>query len=222
MTSSRNPTNTELTQPSSSLPACVEDFSSAWAAPDTFDLRLAGPRQNLLNEVEALLQEGFEGIYYDFEPVADGDPAFLQLLEETRARFPHMVLSVATPQLKPPGLPAPSQLWSLSYYREVALRCDQVVLMGYDTLQPTSWMYSHYLAHQVRELTTLPAQFMVGLPCYDDNAPYHNAGSETLAAGIQGARAGGAQRLAIYCEWTCDQAEWQQWKDLWIKPDQSN
>jgi hypothetical protein len=76
-----------------------------------------------------------------------------------------------------------------------------------------------YLAHQVHELSTLPAEFLVGVPCYDVNPPYHNARAETLAAGIQGAQLGGAQRLALYCEWTCDPAEWQQWYDLWIKPE---
>lgn len=185
-------------------------------AGDTFDLSRPEARGRLLDEVQTLLESGFHGVHYDFEPLQDGDGNFLALLEETRRRFPEAWISVATPKLQPPGLWIPRQ-WGAAYFRQVAERCQQIVLMGYDTMHPNETLYRRFLAHQVYSLRRLlPCALMVGVPCYEDNAPYHNPRAESLAAGIEGARAGGADSLALYCEWTCDEREWEVWRRFWI------
>lgn len=185
-------------------------------AEDTVCLKNARWRRQLLDQLEALLGQGFDGVHYDFEPIREGDEGLIDLIRETRARFPGRLISVATPQLRPwcvsGSLPYLGWLWSRSFYTEVARHVDQVVLMGYDTLQPTSWLYTRYLAYQVSSLRDLPCQLMVGVPSYEDNQPFHNAQAETLAAGLEGARHGGAHYFALYCEWTTTPGEWRDWE----------
>ena len=135
-------------------------------------------------------------------PLADS-PAFCERLRESREAG--LLVSVATPQVRPPGLPLP-QLWSQDYYIRVGGLVDQVVLMGYDTCQPSQDLYTRYLAYQVQQVGTVSCQFLLGLPTYQDNAPYHNPAHETLAAGL--AAAGPADGVAIYAYWTTAEADW--------------
>lgn len=179
-------------------------------APDTLDLTKPG---NLQSSVQGLLQADFDGIHFDIEPVADEDPAFLLLLEETRRTLRGQFLSVAAPQLQPPGLPSllpgMSRLWSPAYAAQVGARCNQVILMAYDTFQPTSEMFSRYVAYQARTLrSVVPGELLIGVPSYEDNWPYHNPRAETLEAGLRGARHSGADGVALYAEWTTDPREW--------------
>ncbi|MCA9791463.1 MAG: hypothetical protein KC910_06695 [Candidatus Eremiobacteraeota bacterium] len=172
-------------------------------AEDTVDLSSARVRANIVATGSRLVEAGFDGIHYDLEPVREGDPNFLALLRESREAG--LLVSVATPQVRPPGLPLP-QLWSQDYYIRVGGLVDQVVLMGYDTCQPSQDLYTRYLAYQVQQVGTVSCQFLLGLPTYQDNAPYHNPAHETLAAGL--AAAGPADGVAIYAYWTTAEADW--------------
>lgn len=173
------------------------------AAEDTVDLSSARVRANLVATGRHLIEAGFDAIHYDLEPVREGDPNFLALLRESRQAG--LTVSVATPQARPPGLPLP-QLWSRDYYIRVGGLVDQVVLMGYDTCQPSQELYTRYLAYQVQQVGTVSCQFLLGLPTYEDNAPYHDPDHETLAAGL--AAAGPADGVAIYAYWTTSEQEW--------------
>src|SRR5687768_3651458 len=83
----------------------------------------------------AVREGGFDGVHLDPEPIGDGDPNVLKLLEEVRAALDRdAVLSIATPRIRPAlaELPLPElgpPMWSAGYYREVARRVDQVALM---------------------------------------------------------------------------------------------
>jgi hypothetical protein len=196
-------------------------------AEDTLALGDLQARRNLLGGLRELFSLGFAGVHYDVEPVEDGDAHFLDLLRDTRSGFPDKLLSVAAPQLQPPGLPkfipGMRRLWSSQYYAAVGELSDQVTLMGYDTFQPTQELYSRYLANQVRELRqVLRCEFLVGVPTYEDNPPYHNPDAETLGAGLEGARRGGAHAVAIYADWTTSQSEWDTFERVWQAPQLGN
>lgn len=182
-------------------------------APDTFDPARPGQLQET---IAGLLANGFDGVHFDIEPVPDQDPAFLRMLEQTRQTLRGRLLSVAAPQLQPPGvprfLPSMERLWSPEYAAEVGQRCDQIALMAYDTFQPTSSLFTRYVAYQARTLRgCLPCELLVGVPSYEDNWPFHNPRAETLAAGVLGARYSGVAQIALYAEWTTDSQEWDTW-----------
>lgn len=184
------------------------------AAADTVDLSRLDTRAQLGREIRGLVDAGFDGIQLDFEPLADGDPDFLRLLDELREG--PGVLAVAVPLLRPGSVPSAlpwmTRFWSEAGLSEVGRRVDQVALMGYDTMQPRAALYEQFLASQVsrarRALTGCRAALVVGLPTYEDNWPHHVAAAETLAAGWRGALRGGAADVAFYAEWTTDEAEW--------------
>ena len=189
------------------------------AAPDTLDLKNASALEQMVLEFRKLHRAGFEGLHLDVEPVRDGCPYFLNLLSRCRGG---PVVSVATPQLRSPlvpSVPPADRLWSESYYSEVGRRVDQVVLMGYDTLQPTEFLYQRYLTRQVRRLSLLLGpKLVVGVPTYDDNAPYHNPKAENLDTALRSVKLGATDRgpagVAIYAEWTTDSEEWRELKEF--------
>lgn len=128
-------------------------------------------------------------------------------------------LSVACPKLPlpcmGPAMPYRSWFWDIAYFQRVEQHCDEIALMGYDTMQPSPSLYARCLAYHVRNLRHgLKKEPVVGLPTYDDNWPYHTK-AETLGAGLQGARQGGARRIGLYAEWTTDTEEWRELEKTW-------
>jgi hypothetical protein len=145
----------------------------AWlgAHPTEDELHLWEPavRARLVQSVTEVLDDGFDGIHYDFEPVRDGDPHLLAILRETRSvtRSRGALLSISASHIEPyPGpaavlrtLRARTALWSADYLREVALLVDQVALMSYDTAMPAEALYCGYMRHTtVRALEVVPPE----------------------------------------------------------------
>jgi hypothetical protein len=205
-------------------------------APDRLVLTDAATRARVLDGARAVLATGFDGVHYDFEPVADGDPGLLVLLRDTAA-LAHgqgRLVSVAAHQVeplaglgRPLALAVPPRWWSRDYLARVGGLVDQVAIMSYDTAMPTGAAYTGYVRRQTEiALRTVPAGtgLLVGLPAYHGTTLTHR-GSETVPAAIRGVRlglGGSAPRpgfgVALYVDFTATAADWQAYRTGWVRP----
>jgi hypothetical protein len=196
-------------------------------------LRLADlvQRQRIVAEVRGLVDEGFDGIHLNVEPVDDGNDDFLALLRALRTAVGgSRILSVAATRPAPLGLPrAPNFAWSPGYYARVAAECDQLVIMAYDTALPTPALYRRYLEWSTSSVAGAlaasgsKARVLMGVPTYEPYGFMHRAGVETpenalagIVAGLRGLGAGGTfEGVALYAEWTTDEQEWAAYEKYW-------
>ncbi|MEJ3654699.1 hypothetical protein WEH80_17160 [Actinomycetes bacterium KLBMP 9759] len=197
-------------------------------------LRLDDPatRSRLLEGARQVLADGFDGVHYDFEPVADGSAAYLELLAATSAmtRENDAVLSVAVNQVEMvAGMHLPGQLafgrphwWSFAYFAAVARAVDQVAVMSYDTGVPFEAGYAGYVAVQTRlAMRAVPAdvELLMGVPAFRDGVMHTEA--ETVAAAVRGIRLGlGAAPgrpvgAAVYVDFEATQEDWAQYRSGW-------
>ena len=199
--------------------------------PGTVDLADLGQRQRIVAECRGLMDEGFDGIHLNVEPVDEGNVEFLALLRALRTAVgPSGILSLSAIRPGPFSLPiAPNFLWTPGYYTRVAAVADQVVVMAYDTALPTPSLYRRYMAYAASSVTSsllasrARARVLIGVPTYDETGLMHRAGIETLdnaipgvVAGLRGLGAGGTfEGVALYAEWTTDDAEWAAYERLW-------
>ncbi|WP_132125653.1 hypothetical protein [Actinocrispum wychmicini] len=199
-------------------------------------LRLDDPatRTRVLDSATRVLADGFDGIHYDFEPVAEGSRGFLDVLTGTRAltRARNAVLSVATNQLEPiPGAHIPGQVlfgrphwWSVDYFGQVARAVDQIAIMTYDTGIPTEGAYSGYFSVQTRlAVRVVPADvdLVLGIPAYHEIEAMHTS-AETVAPALRGLRLalgddppGRAVGAALYVDVTATDDDWAQYFAGW-------
>ena len=111
----------------------------AWlgARVEKIDLTQAAFRRGLIETIRKLRGAGFSGVHFDFEPLRDGHPGYLETLEAVREAFgPEFSISQATPRAGPFGFsfgPLRGSFWSESFYRDTIERTDQTVVMAYDT-----------------------------------------------------------------------------------------
>ena len=199
--------------------------------PGTIDLDDMGQRQRMVAECRGLVDEGFDGVHLDVEPIDDGNDEFLSLLQAVRTAVgPKAILSVSTIRPGPFRLfIAPNFVWTPEYYGRVGAFVDQVVVMAYDTAIPTASLYRRYLAYAARSVTEemvhskARARVLVGIPTYDESGLMHRAGVETpenailgVVAGLRGVGGGGTfEGVAIYAEWTTDESEWRTYERIW-------
>jgi hypothetical protein len=194
------------------------------------DLADLGQRQSIVAECRGLIDEGFDGIHVNVEPVDDGNVEFLALLRALRTAIgPDRVLSLSAIRPGPVRLPfAPNFLWTRDYYARVGEVADQIVVMAYDTALPTPSSYRRYLSYVARSATTglapsSRARVLVGIPTYDATGLMHRGEVETpenalagLVDGLRGLGAGGTfEGVALYAEWTTDEQEWATYERLW-------
>lgn len=197
----------------------------------SLDLADLGQRQRIVAECRGLIDEGFDGVHVNVEPVDDGNVEFLALLRALRtavgaARL--LSVSAIRPGLvSPPG--ARNFFWTLGYYERVAALVDQVVIMSYDTGLPTAGLYRRYVSWSASSVTRALAQsrsrarVLLGVPTYDQTGLMHRAGVETpenallgVIAGLRGVGGGGTfEGVALYAEWTTDEEEWRSYERLW-------
>jgi hypothetical protein len=199
--------------------------------PGTVELGDLAQRQRMVAEARGLVDEGFDGVHLNVEPVDDGNDEFLSLLRALRTAVgPGHVLSVAAVRPAPVGLPrAPNFAWSPDYYARVAASVDQIVIMAYDTALPTPSLYRRYVRWAARSVAGAldasgsDARVLMGIPTYDTYGFMHRRGVETpenalagVVAGLRGLGAGGTfEGVAIYAEWTTDEAEWAAYERYW-------
>lgn len=205
------------------------------------DLRRPVTRDGIVATATRMLDLGFEGIHYDIEPIASGDRDFLNLLERSRAvtGARGAVLSVALEQVETvpgehpvlgtlmPGYHDPTR----EYLRDVAARVDQIAIMTYDSGLPTGWLFGTYMAWQTVEVVRAVgdrATVFMGVPTYDEGKFWQfHPSAENMRSGIRGVRQGldrlgdGETRnfgVAIFAEWTTDDAEWHTYSTEWLRP----
>jgi hypothetical protein len=197
--------------------------------PGTVDLADIGQRQRIVAECRGLMDEGFDGVHLNIEPIPDGDVLFLALLRSLRTAIGGGILSLSATRPGPFALPiAPNFLWSPEYYVRVAAEADQLVVMAYDTALPTPSLYRRYLAYAASSMTrnlarSGRARVLIGIPTYDGAGLMHRADVENpenalagLVAGLRGVGGGGTfEGVALYAEWTTDDAEWATYERLW-------
>jgi hypothetical protein len=195
----------------------------------TIDLADLGQRQSIVAECRGLMDEGFDGIHLNVEPVPDGNLDFLALLRALRTALgPGRQLSLSAIRPGPVGLPfAPNFLWSPGYYARVAALADQVVVMAYDTGIPTGNLYRRYVAYAAASALAAMdgsrARVLMGVPTYDETGLMHRAAAESpenalsgIVAGLRGKGGGGTfEGVALYAEWTTDEREWSVYESVW-------
>jgi hypothetical protein len=181
-----------------------------------------------------VLDQGYDGIHLDMEPVRSDSKSFLALLDQvhTTTAARKVPLSVATAQVGPaPGLERASVIltghskwWSQDYFAQVAKRVEQVAVMSYDTAMPAESLYGGYVARQTElALAVTPPQvdLLMGLPAYYESNPSHWGHAETVAAAVRGARLGlgssGRQNfgLALYVDFTATPEHWAAYRQGW-------
>jgi hypothetical protein len=197
----------------------------------TIELDSLAQRQRIVAEARGLIDEGFDGVHVNVEPVDDGNDAFLALLRALRTAVgPGRVLSIAAIHPAPWGLPrAPNFAWSPDYYARVAATVDQIVIMAYDTALPTPALYRRYVRWAARSVAGAldasgsDARVLMGIPTYEPYGFMHRRGVETpenalvgVVAGLRGLGAGGTfEGVALYADWTTDAADWSAYERHW-------
>jgi hypothetical protein len=195
------------------------------------DLRNLAQRQLIVAECRGLIDEGFDGLHVNVEPIDDGNVEFLALLRALRTAVgDERLISVSTIRPAPYALPlAPNFVWSLDYYRRVAALVDQLVVMAYDTALPTPGLYRRYVSWSAGAVTRaladsrLRARLLIGVPTYDGTGLMHRAHVESpenallgVIAGLRGVGGGGTfEGVALYAAWTTDEAEWAVYDRIW-------
>jgi uncharacterized membrane protein len=186
-------------------------------------------RQRIVAECRGLMDEGFDGIHVNVEPIPNGDADFLALLRALRTAVGEgRILSLSATRPTPLPLPiAPNFAWTHDYYGLVASVTDQLVVMSYDTAAPTSALYRRYVAYVASSLTASlarsPARVLVGVPTYDETGLMHRGSVETpenallgVVWGLRGRGEGGTfEGVALYAEWTTDDREWDTYERIW-------
>jgi hypothetical protein len=197
----------------------------------SFELADLGQRQRVVAECRGLIDEGFDGVHLNVEPIDDGNVEFLALLRALRTAVGDgSLISVSTIRPGPFALPgAPNFLWTVDYYMRVGALVDQIVIMSYDTGLPTPGLYRRYVSYAAASVTRalarsrLRSRLLLGIPTYDETGLMHRGGVENpenallgVIAGLRGLGGGGTfEGVALYAEWTTDAAEWQTYESLW-------
>lgn len=189
-------------------------------------------RQNFADSVAKLLTNHprLAGVHVNVEPCPSGNGDFLLLLEQTRAAMPaDKLLSVAAYPPPTRWHPHPDVHWEESYFREVAARCDQMVVMMYDTALTRPKIYRWLMSAWTREALAWAGDtpVLLGLPCYEDaGVEYHHPEVENLPNALRGIHGGledfdelpaNYQGVALYSEWTLDDAEWDYFRKHFLK-----
>jgi len=194
------------------------------------DLGDLAQRQQIVAECRGLIDEGFDGVHLNIEPVPNDSDDLLALLRALRpALGDNHILSVSATRPAPISVPgAPNFAWTPEYLARVAALADQIVIMGYDTGLPTAGLYRRYMAYAVAASAeavkpTARARLLIGVPTYTASGFMHRTDVETLEnalfgviAGLRGSGVGGTvEGVALYAHWTTDREEWETYERLW-------
>lgn len=213
----------------------VQAWLGAHSVPGQLRLDWPTTRAHVLAAVAQVLDDGFDGVHYDFEPVENGNPDLVTLLAATRTltRQRHATLSLSASFLAPlPGitagvglLPGRLAVWSPGYLHQLAVHVDQVAVMAYDTTLWTKATYAGYVRRATElALHAVPASvtLFIGVPAYhEDNLRHHND-AETISAALRGVRLALGTHppprqfgVAVYVDFTATAADWASYQRDW-------
>lgn len=170
------------------------------------------------------------GLHVNIEPMPDGDPEFLLLLEELKAAMPAgKILSVAAYPPPTRWHPFPEVHWGEAYFREVAKRCDQMVPMLYDTGLRWEKPYRKLMADWTEEVLAWSEgrEVLLGVPAYDDaGTGYHDPAVENLENAFLGIHAALGGRtpanyagVSLYSEWEMGEGDWEAFRRDFGRPE---
>lgn len=179
-------------------------------------------RSTFTNDVSALLRAHprFAGVHLNVEPLPAGDTNFLAFLDQLRSALPEgKLLSIAAYPPPTRWHPYPDVHWDEHYFREVARRCDQVVVMMYDAGQRIPKFYQFLMADWTQEVLNwcCGKPVLLGIPTYEDpGVDYHHPDVENITNALMGVHRGLAakavptnyQGVAIYADWETSEGEW--------------
>jgi len=191
-----------------------------------FALSEAASRTRLKGQAQRLwASPAFDAVHLNVEPVANGDADFIDLLDQLQSAKPRgkklslagYLMSSKSYAPKPRGGQRPLE-WSEDYYRKLAARIDQLMVMSYDTALFSEAGYQTYVRSQTEAFRRLgmPPQLRMGLPAYQTGrAGLYDAKLETLRAASLGVRDALASAecpagfgVASYVESEMDADEW--------------
>jgi hypothetical protein len=180
-------------------------------------------RQTFIDSVVRLLttHSRLAGIHINIEPMPVDNEGFITLLTDLKKALPEeKILSVAAYPPPTRWHKFPDVHWDEAYFRSVASKVDQMVVMMYDTAIQWQKIYVNLMVTWTKQclLWSNDTDVLLGLPTYDDaDSGYHNPDVENLhnaLLGIHGALGtfeplpGNYAGIALYCEWEMDAAEW--------------
>ena len=180
-------------------------------------------RKNFVASVDELLKKHprLSGVQINIEPLPSGNKDFLILLDELCAVTPQKILSVAAYPPPTRWHNFPDVHWELTYIKQVALRCDQMAVMMYDTAIPLEKFYIQLMKSWTKELAAVVSgcdcELLLGIPAYEDaDVGYHHPQVENIKSALRGISAaecaGHFSGAAIYCEWEMTPEKWQIWR----------
>jgi hypothetical protein len=191
-------------------------------------------RTRVVTSARQMLDNGFDGVHFDFEPVANGDRGLLALLDAT-ATMAHQrarIVSIASDHVEPMAgftsagnaIIGHDKWWTPGYLRLVARRVDQIAIMSYDTALPLRSLYGGYVRRQTDlALRNVPptTDLLMGLPAFHTDDWGHSASAETVGAAVRGVRLalGGNPRqefgVALYVDYAATDADWSAYRRGW-------
>ncbi len=213
----------------------VQAWLGAHPVSGQLDLGSVSTRAHLLTAIGQVLNDGFDGVHLDFEPVDSGNGNLVTLMREAHALTMqrHAVLSISASLVAPvvgmaaaiSVLPGTFSVWSAGYLHELAVNVDQVAVMAYDTWLLTPSTYAGY----VRRLTSLAlgavpsnVDLFIGVPAYHDGNNRHHPSVETMAQAVRGVRlalgsspSARAFGIAVYVDFTVTPADWRTYRSDW-------
>lgn len=226
----------------------------AWigdTVPPTGSLNLedAAARGRIAAAAASVMDDGFDGIHVDFEPVGDADPGYLALLDEVRPAVHAAggLLSVSAEQVEPvtgsrwimEAAVGHGTWWSAAYLHQVAERVDQVAVMSYDTALWSASAYTGFVRDETdAALAAVPPHvtLFMGAPAYRTTSTEPDLGhvdsAETVRAAIRGVRLGLSSAgspsagpggrpfgIALYADYTATPADWAAYRSGWLGSD---
>lgn len=216
--------------------AWIGQVTTTWGGP--LDLTAESVRDNIVRSARDLLEEGFDGIHLNLEPVLDGDMDFLDLLQDLRLLTEEYkaTLSLASDDVEPflgAGFLVRSccrevTFWKPAYLAKVFGFVDQVAVMTYDSSLQEDIFYSWYVSlvtERLSEITPEGKTLFIGLPSFETGNAEFNTEVENITSGLKGVVAGLAKvtdleavsrlGVAIYAYWETSEEEWQVYREYW-------
>lgn len=187
----------------------------AWIGQLRSQIDLAATQDDIIKSAEWLMQQGFDGIHLDIEPITEDDTEFYNLLARLNSELPNAKISVATFEWQPSSLGIGSY-WTSSQFKKTASHADQIVVMTYQTVFHDPALYTWWVEQQATRISNIiDTQLLIGLPVYEHNI---DPSAENLKSGLTGYQ-NAVQNLrtdrstldgiAIYPYWEMDQNDWQ-------------